>query len=263
MIATRAIPEGGINANKLATNLKTGLYTYKVFNDQPLVGVNTSPAYWVVPVGAGGTLNLARWSELQALIHIKGTQTLLTPLLDTANGLEVSQDQTDDDGVEYIFGGSLGAQNPYSYTCGTTPATFARLKFTIADVTGTDDCAFGFRKREASQANIDDYDEAAYLNAIAGNIKSETILNGAATTVSATLGTWADGAKKELMVVLRGRVASFYIDGAAKGGTFTFDSGEVLVPFFFFLQDAVAPGKLYFNEFEYGRLTDIDPEGLI
>ena len=50
------------------------------------------------------------------------------------------------------------------------------MKFAIADVSDTDDCAFGFRKVEAYQANIDDYDEMAALNVISGDIKIETIL---------------------------------------------------------------------------------------
>jgi hypothetical protein len=266
MISTRAIPDGAINTAKLSTTLKSGVYTNKIFNDHPLVAVNTAPSYLSNPTGTGGDLNLARWitaqGVLSALIHIKGTQTLLTPLLDTAEGLDISQDQTDNDGVEYVFGGHLGVLNPYAVTVGTTANTFARLKITIADVTGTDDCAFGFRKLEACQANIDDYDEAAYLNVILGNIKTETILNGAGTAVSATLTTCADAATKDLKVEIVGRKVRFYVNGIKYGPSFSFDAGEVVVPFFFFLQATTTPGKVFFKEFEFGRLTDVDSEGM-
>ena len=265
MISTRAIPDGAINAAKLNASLKSGVYINKVFNDHPLVCVNTAPSYMSTPTGTGGDLNLARWITAQgvlaALIHVKGTQTLLTPLLDTANGLDISQDQTDNDGVEYIFGGHLGALNPLAITVGTTPNTYARLKLTIADVTGTDDCAFGFRKLEASQANIDDYDEAAFLNVILGNVKTETILNNAATVTSGTLTTVLDGGTVDLRVQLVGRTVTYSVNGVRYGGTFNFDSAEVVVPFFFFLQATTSPGKVYLKEFEYGRLTDVDSEG--
>jgi hypothetical protein len=265
MISTRAIPDAAVNTAKLDTNLKSGVYTNKVFNDHPLVCVNTAPSYMSNPTGTGGDLNLARWISplgvMSALIHVKGTQTLLTPLLDTTNGLDISQDQTDNDGVEYIFGGHLGPLNPYAVTVGTTPNTFARLKIKIADVSGTDDCAFGFRKLEASQANLDDYDEAAFLNVILGDIKTETILNGAATTTSAALTTAVDGATKDLKVEIVGRNVRFYVNGVRYGLSFRFDAGEVVVPFFFFLQATTSPGKVFFQEFEYGRLTDVDSEG--
>lgn len=259
MISTRSIPNQAVNAIKLDNNLRKHIYVWKTFNDHPIV--NTAANSYGAPTGTGGDLNIAKWPEFQAAIHVKGTQTLLAPLLDTTNGLDISQDQTDNDGVEYAFGGLIGARNPMAVTIGTTPATFARLKIKIADVSGTDDCAFGFRKMEAAQANLDDYDEMAAINVIAGSVKTETILNGGATGTSAELATWADAAAKELKVVLVGRTASFFLDGVKIGTNFTFDSGEVVVPFFFFLQATTSPGKVFMQEFEFGRLTDIDPEG--
>src|SRR5215510_4863115 len=130
-------------------------------------------------------------------IHVKVTQTLLGPIW-VNPGLNISQDLTDDDGLEYNHG--VGANTPFQFTVGTDPAFFFRVRFTLADVSGTDDCCVGFRKREANQAAVDNYDEGAFLNVILGDINIETILNNAATTTTDTTNNWADGESHTLAV---------------------------------------------------------------
>ena len=119
---------------------------------------------------------------------------------------------------------------------------------------GTDDCAFGFRKAEAYQTNLDDYDEMAVLNVISGNITIETILNAGSTTSTDTTDNWADAATHELkvMVAADGTV-TYAIDGADPTVTaaFSFDAGEVVIPFMFFLQaNASQTGAVNLVEFE-------------
>lgn len=253
-IHDRSIRAGTLKARTQSAALKDGSYAFQKMNHQPIL---TVAAGYGNPTGSTGDANYAHFKRLSAQYHVKGTQTLLGPLMDVDKGLDISQDQTDNDGVEYLFGAHLGISNPFRYVAGTSKPKFVRLKFTIADVSGTDDCALGWRKVEAFQANIDDYDEAAFLNVIAGAIKREVILNGAATVTTTLTPTWADGATHELEVRMIGRKAYFFVDGAEAGAPFTFDDAEVLVPFFFFLQATTSPGKVWWTELEIGDLEQV------
>lgn len=266
-VVRRHIADGAVSKGKLDTTLFDGTYVFEKFNYPPQVTTaansTTGAAQYANPTGATGDANIARFRASAAQLHVKGAgQTILTPIFDTTGLLDISQDQTDNEGVEYIFGaeGLTAGANPIGFTAGSSSRRFARLKFQIVDVSGTDDCAFGFRKVQASQANFDDYTDAAVLNVILGAVKTETILNNAATVTSASLGTWADGATHELRVeVDASRNAYFYYDGVlVQSGLFTFDTGDSLVPFFFFLQATTSPGKVYFSEFETGLLSAVD-----
>jgi hypothetical protein len=185
--------------------------------------------------------------------HILGTQTIVAPVPD-ALGLNVGLDQTENDGAEFTMGIDAGAK--HAFTVGTTPAFYAKASFKIPNVSGTDDFAFGFRKAEVYQANLDDYDEAACLNVISGDIKIETILNGGGTTTTDTTDNWADNESHslEVYVSLAGAV-TYKIDGAAPTTTaaFSFDATEVVVPFFYYLH-AAAPvaGAIIWKSFECG-----------
>lgn len=202
--------------------------------------------------GTGGDENLMNLNRSIWEYHMLGTQTILSPTMGVG-GLDVNMDQTDDDGVECCLG--INAANRGVFVVGTAPAFFARMKFSIADVSGTDDCAFGFRKVEAYQANIDDYDEMAALNVISGNITIETILNAGATTATDTTNNWADAATHELEVkVSAAGVVTYKIDGVDPLVTaaFTFDDAEVVVPFFYALNASDVAGEIVLIEFECG-----------
>jgi hypothetical protein len=208
----------------------------------------------VMACDAAGDEQVLRFSNgAQLLMHNLGSTQAndVIPAYD-ANGLNVAREQTDDDGIELA---TSVTESGLIYTVGTDPAFFAKLKFSIADVSGTDDCAFGFRKAEAFQANIDDYDEAAFLNVISGDIKIETILNNAATVTTDTTDNWADTAEKTLEVyVSAAGVATFKISGSAPTTTaaYTFDDGEKVVPFFYFLHDSDLAGNVYLKSLECG-----------
>ncbi len=212
----------------------------------------TKAADYGPPTGTGGDENIMILPEGTLEYHMLGTQTLLG-FIPNASGLDVSLDQTDDDGVE-ICGGIL-ASSKLAFIVGTDPAFYAKMEFNIADVSGTDDCAFGFRKVEAYQANIDDYDEMAALNVISGNITIETILNAGATTSTDTTNNWADGETHELEVrVSAAGVVTYKIDEGtpATVAEFTFDDGEVIVPFFYFLHSSDVAGVVTLTHFECG-----------
>lgn len=205
------------------------------------------------PVGATGDENMLQWPEGSLEYHILGTQTILAPV-PVATGLNIGMDQTDNDGVELCAG--ILASNKLAFTVGTDAAFYAKMRFSIATVAGTDDCVFGFRKVEAYQANVDDYDEMAALNVNAGNILNQTILNGGDTDATDTTNNWADAGIHEITVLVSAAgVVTYKIDGVAPlvATAFTFDTGEVVVPFMFMLQaNAAQTGALVLEHFECG-----------
>jgi len=205
--------------------------------------------------GTAGDQNIMMMGPNPYEYSPKGTQTILAPKLGAA-GLDVNMDQTDNDGVE-IVPGTNSLISRYAFTIGTDPEFEFRLSFSIADVSGTDDCLMGFRKVQAYQANVDDYTDMAAFNVESGDIKIETILNNAATTTTDTTDNWADAATHELKVrVRKDGSCQFFIDGAAPTVTaaFTFDSGDVVVPFFFLLNSSDVAGAVQWLDLEVGRV---------
>jgi len=166
----------------------------------------------------------------------------------TTTGADYAYEQDDDDGIEWRMSDNTckGREGIDRFTVGKQ-AFSAELEFSIADVSGTDDCAFGFAKVEAHQAAIDDRDESAVLNVISGDIKIETILNGGATTTTDTTDNWADTEIHSLKVsVSKAGAVTYQIDGAAPSTTasFSFDANEVVTPSFYLLQAADLSGAI-------------------
>lgn len=224
--------------------------TYEDFATQaaPLVACKANGAG--ACTGTAGDVNVMSTGKTAFNYCIKGTQTIVCPVY-TANGLNIGMDQTDNDGVEITQGILSNAR--HAYTVGTDSDFYISVKFSIEDVSGTDDCAVGFRKAEAYQANIDDYDEMACLNVISGDIKIETILNNAATTTTDTTNDWADGETHTLEVrVSKAGVVTYFIDGTAPKVTaaFTFDNAEVVVPFMFMLNSTDVVGEVALKEWK-------------
>ena len=207
-----------------------------------------------LPTGAAGDENLLLWPGLILEYHILGTQTIVKPLMKAA-GLDIgSLDQTANDGLE-LCPGILASNGDYVFTVGTDPAFYMEAKIKIADVSGTDDLAVGFRKLEAYQANVDDYDEMACLNVIAGDVKIESILNNAATVTTDTTDNVLDAGTVSLKVLVSSAgVVTYQIDDAAPTtiAAFTFDDAEVVVPFIYFLQDTDIAGEVDLIHLEVG-----------
>lgn len=251
-VATQHINGGAINPTKLSDGLRNHTYVNCPMNAQPSL---SAPNGYGDPTGTTGDINRAMfgWCGLSAQYHVKGTQTLLGPLLDsTGKGLDISQDQTDNDGVEYVFG-ALNTRGAFTHTVSSSTNVCLRVTARIADVSGTDDFDIGWRKNEAFQANVDDYDEAAWVNVNLGQLQTETILNNAATTTTTVTGsTWADDATHTITTCIVGRKAYYYYDGVPiqRTVTYNFDTGEVIVPFLFFLQATTSPGKVWLTNVE-------------
>lgn len=224
-------------------------FTFEQFANRPIACLATGAA----ATGATGDLNLLNLGANNFEYHIKGAgQTIIIPVLGSG-GLDVSLDQTADEGIEITQG--ITGYGKHGFTIGTSEAFYAKLKFSIADVSGTDDCAFGFRKAAAYQAAIDNYTDMAALNVISGNITIETIDDNAATTSTDTTDDWADTETHTLEVyVSKAGVVTYKIDGEAPTTTaaFTFDDADVVVPFFYFLHDTDLAGAVVLKEWEVG-----------
>ena len=226
------------------------------------------------PTGTTGDVNVLVGDRNVFEYHILGTQDILGPIR-TSGGLNLKLDATADDGIELTLGNEQPANTVISAVAGATRGTFVvgtdapfyvAFKLTIADVSGTDDCAVGFHKAEAYQAAIDSYDEWAALNVISGDIKIETELNAGGTTTTDTTDNWADTETKTLMVICdsNGSLSNdgtvgkcyYFIDGqkptTEPTSRFKFDSGEIVIPFFYYLFDTTTPGAMTAKLWESG-----------
>jgi hypothetical protein len=146
------------------------------------------------------------------------------------------------------------ALSPQAYVVGSLNGAgdnelFFKCKILIDDISDVTEMAMGWRKAEAYQAAVDNYDEMASFNVgqdADGQIEIHTILNGAATAETDTTETdWADAGEHTLEIrVTNGGVCTFYYDGAEPTvtATFTFDAGEVIVPFLFLDTETGDPG---------------------
>lgn len=207
--------------------------------------------------GTAGDTNVLMTRDNLWEYNIKGTQTITAPSITNisagVNALDIGMDQTDNDGVEICPGILSG--NRMAFLTNTSNAFFFRIRMKIADVSGTDDLAIGFREAEAYQANLDDYTDMAVLNVISGDIKIETIVGGAATVTTDTTDNWADAATHELKVLVSSAgVVTYQIDGVAPTVTaaYTFTTGLYVVPFVFFLHATDVAGAVQILEWECG-----------
>jgi hypothetical protein len=235
---------------------KLGIYNR--FDSQP--SLSTANGY-SDPTGTTGNINRAMFREFQTQYHVKGTQTLLGPLLDVDNGLEVSQDQTDNDGVEHLFGalgsyGQFSRQLPHVYD-------LIDLDFKIADVSGTDDCCIGFRKVEAFQANVDDYADACWVNINLGDVLVESMVGGAATVTTDSGLNWLDGETHRVTVKVVDNQVICLFDGVPLPGipAYSFTATLDIVPFFFFLQATTSPGKVWWKYANLGLSSETTSSG--
>jgi hypothetical protein len=214
-------------------------------------------------------------SDTTTVIHqySSGMRLYVNNILDQAthipaiatNGMNYSYDAVDNNGIQWAarLETEKGVLNGDYFKVGTSPKFFIRARFTLADVSDTDDCCVGFRKVEAFEPNVDDYDEGAWVNvegAAGGKIKRETVLNNAATVVDGVTGMsdWANAESHELKIVVnKSGEPSYYLDGtefATKpSSSFAFDAGELVTPFMYHIHDdADSTMGIVYEEIEWG-----------
>jgi len=231
------------------------------FEDNPIVGdhggVDTASCVHMYDDG------------LKLIVQNIGTQTAGTAAgpVATSAGMNYSYDGADNEGIQWCLAdpnakGYWKGPQIQKYRVGSD-AFYAKLAFSVADVSDTDDCLFGFRKVEAFQAGVDDYDEMAAFNIISGDIKTETILNGGTTTTTDLTsgggdasGNWADAGVHTLRVsVSQAGAVTYKIDGVEPSSvaSFSFDGGEVVTPFFYLLHAASSTAGAVLQKLTVGR----------
>ena len=245
-------PEEGLRMSKGDVPLRGRLHKTRSVEFR-----RAGPPVCVARAGAGaatgteGDVNLCMVQGLTLEYAVIGTQTILGPSL-TSAGLDISQDLTNNDGVQYSP--SLLTRNPdYVYTIGTSPAFYVRAKIKITDVSGSDALFVGFVKAAAYAAASDDYTDAALIGNVSGDIKLNTILNNADTTVTDTTNNWVDGETHELTVrVDADGVVTYLIDNANPLATaaFTFDDGDEVVPLVYLRHDSDVAESTILVEFD-------------
>jgi len=204
-----------------------------LFNDTPTTSILAGGA----AVTTDNAVNLWAIDGLNFECLNNQTQTLIAPVMG-ATGLDIMRDATEDDGWELTQGITAGSRA--AFTVGTDGPFHFIVRMTIADISCSDDFAIGFRKAEAYNDAVDSYDEMAAFNLNGAGtttkiIQTETILNGGtATTTALTTSTWLDTATHtlEVHVALNGAV-TYKVDGVApaEAVAFSFDAGEVVIPF--------------------------------
>lgn len=227
------------------------------FSSSPIVQSNANTG--AAPTGATGDVNLLMFQEGFVLREfVKGAeQTIIAPRAD-ATGLLVSGDLTATEGYE-INADASRANAPLSFTIGTSPAFFAEISFTVADVSGCEPMYFGFRKTQADAADYTTYtDFVGYgLNNLvaAGDCVIATNLNNAGVNTTDTNDAWADTATHTLQVLVSSAgVVTFTFDGGAPTATqaFTFDNGDVVHFWYTHVFGAGAPGTIHWNSLKVG-----------
>lgn len=223
---------------------------YHVFRQTPGAGLSTGAA----PGGTAGNVNILSWPGFALEAFVIGTQTILVPPI-AASGLDITYDLTNNEGIE--LSPNMLASSPAGFVIGTDgPFSFkAKLKIN-GDVTHSDETYVGFRLAEAGQAAIATYKDFAALNCNGGNIYTSTNLNDATSpTAIDTTNNWLTTETHVLEVcVSRAGVVTFKIDGQPPLVTqaFTFDTGDVVIPFVRVLHDSAitAGDAIYLQEWD-------------
>ena len=209
--------------------------------------------------GATGDVNLMALQEgvVMEQFILGAGQTIISPRM-TATGLNIALDQVNNEGAEYNFGAAR-TNSQHAFTIGTSAAFQMICTFTVADVTGCEPLLMGFRRSEANNATMTSYTDYASIGldnvAFAGNTVLSTELNSAGTTNTNTTDAWADAASHAIAVLVSSAgVVTYTIDGSAPTATaaFTFDTGDVVVPFIHFLNGADVAGDVELEAIQIG-----------
>lgn len=254
----------GVISPRMLNARKMGRYVHDFFRARPLATAVAGGA----ATGSTGDINKLNcynpWNVPYEYAILGAGQTIIIPV-PAATGLDVALDNTADEGLQMIFGGDMlgTARGRLGYTIGTDPAFFAKLKLTLADASGTDEMYFGFRKAEAFTATVANYTDyasfAVLTKATAALVQTATNLNSGGQSAKSTTQTFADAVQVSFEVrVDAGGVVKFLLDGAPPTVTqsFTFDTGDVVFPYFHFLHSADVSDTVILNELEVGFLPE-------
>ena len=217
-------------------------YLYDSFTIDPVVSGVTSPG---APTGTAGHANALNSGTTMYRWYVIGTQTILAPVLDTAAlGLNLVQDAAAaGDGLELCVGNPL--YSPMAFTIGTDAAFFIQASFIMQDASGTNPLIIGFRRAAAFDATLANYTDFATIGIVGvanpNTVQIQTQLNTLGVATTNTTQTVADATRVQFKVsVSAAGVVTYQVNYAAPTVTaaFTFDTGDVVIPFVRFAQAA-------------------------
>lgn len=186
--------------------------------------------------------------------NVIGTQTILAPKLDTF-GLNLVQDNTAGDGIELCMGQT--ALSPMAFTIGSQAAFFLQAVFQVEDVSGANPLIIGFRKVQAFDATLANYTDFVSIGIVGtgGDIQTVTQLNTGGAVTTDTTQNAADGVAFQLKIMVSATgVVTYQYNYATPTvvAAFTFDSGDVVIPFIRFTEAADITTQAATNYLECG-----------
>lgn len=186
--------------------------------------------------------------------NVIGTQTILAPKLDSF-GLNLVQDNTAADGIELCMGQT--ALSPCAFTVGEEAAFFFQAQFKVQDVSGCNPLIIGFRKVQAFNATLSSYTDFVSIGIVgtAGHIQTQTQLNTGGVTTTDTTEVAVDGAVMQLQInVSSSGVVTYQYNYQEPTvvAAFTFDNGDVVIPFIRFTEAADITTQASTNYVEVG-----------
>jgi hypothetical protein len=162
------------------------------------------------------------------------SNSTVVALISTNDGLALKLDETNGEGVE--LSAPTWTNSRKQFVVGQSEFSIY-TRTTINDVSGLNPFWIGFRKKEAYTATFTGYTDFAVigLGSATGDIYTNTENDGGGNTATDTTQNWADTETHELevRVDINGAV-TFFIDGykPTVTQTFSFDSGDALIPVF-------------------------------
>lgn len=204
--------------------------------------------------GTAGDLNVLYSAFGQYEWNVIGTQTILAPSLD-AYGLNLVQDNTAGDGLELCMGQT--ALSPMAFTIGSDAAFFLQAVFKVQDVSGVNPLFIGFRKVQAFDATLANYTDFVSIGIVgtAAKIQTQTQLNTGGVVTTDTTQTASDGVPFQLKIMVSALgVVTYQYNYATPTvvAAFTFDSGDVVIPFIRFTEAADITTQAATNYLECG-----------
>ena len=211
-----------------------------------------------VPAGTDTGINLMHLQDGCLMEqYMIGTQTIIAPRM-TANGLNLALDQTAGEGSEYNFGARNNAK--HAYTIGTSAAFFIEATVYLEDISGCAPLMIGFRKVEANNSTFADYTDYVGIGinqaTSATNVSILDELNSGGQTATDTTDAWGGDAAAQTVKVLvsAAGVVTFEVGGSAASAApaFTFDNGDVVMPYIHIIQGADLSGEIGLQNLKIG-----------
>jgi len=260
----RNVADGVMTPQKF-NKTKNRKYVFDAFDVRPIFAAAAGHG---APVGTTGATNIMRTGVGAYEYFVLGAgQTIVAPVWDPTNGkgLDIALDAVISEGLEIAFGPNIVTagedRGRLNFKIGTDKGFFARLKIYITDASGFGPFHFGFRKVQAFQSTFTSYTDYAALELQADlDILIATDLNNAGEVATDTTQNTADTSSREFEIrVTQQGAVSFLIDGlvpTVNRTNFSFDAGDVVIPFCRLLHATDVAEATFLQEFEAGYLPE-------